>query len=281
VISVGNLAVGGTGKTPVVAWIASKLREADLAPAILVGGHARDEVLLLQRRLPGIPVVSNRDRVEGALQARRAGSDRAILDDGFQHRRLARDLDVVLLAAEDGFPGALLPRGPYREGPGALSRADVVLVTRRCAGPDESRRLAAVLAEYHPEGALGGVELATVGWTDLEGSPAEAPEGDVVAACAVARPDAFLRSVARTATGRVELVAFADHHEYTPANVARLKARAAGRPIVVTEKDAVKLRVLADTASDFRVLGEEVRWDWGEVPFVRRLHEVAGTGSRA
>jgi tetraacyldisaccharide 4'-kinase len=201
-----------------------------------------------------------------------------VLDDGFQHRRLGRDLDVVLVAVEDGWPGKLLPRGPYRERPSALARADVVLVTRRTAAAADSGRLAARIEAQGAVTVVGGVELAIGMWTDLDGRPVDAPEGDVLAACAIARPDAFRSAVGRLVTGSVELVAFADHHEYTPADLERLAVVADGRPMAITEKDAVKLRALGGTRDDVRVLTEEVRWDWGEEAFLARLGAVAPVG---
>ena len=271
VISVGNLAVGGTGKTPVVAWIAGKMRDSGAAPAILVGGQGRDEALMHSQRLPGIPVIVNRDRVAGARQALSEGASVVVLDDGFQHRRLRRDLDVVLLAAEDAFPGRLLPRGPYREPPGALARADVVLVTRRSASIDESRRLGERVGKSGWGEVAGALELASAEWTHLDGGQADPPDGDALAVCAIARPTAFRSTVARIVRGSVELVAFADHHEYTPADIVRLEKRASGRAIVVTQKDAVKLKAHAGTLGHAYVLTEAVCWDWGEEAFVTRL----------
>jgi tetraacyldisaccharide 4'-kinase len=278
VISVGNLAVGGTGKTPLVTWIVSTLQASGAAPAVLVGGHAADEALLLSRRSPDVPLAAGRDRVAAARAVLAQGATVAVLDDGFQHRRLHRDLDVVLLATEDVFPGPALPCGPYREGIGALARADVVLVTRRVGQVEESRSLAARVARHAPCGVLGGIWFAGAGWTDLEGRPVDAPRGDVLAACAIARPGAFRSVVAREVTGRVELVAFADHHEYTPADVARLLARAAGRPIAITEKDAVKLVAYSRELASVRVLTEAVRWDWGEEAFAARIRVTAAAG---
>lgn len=280
VISVGNLAVGGTGKTPLVGWIAQALRGVGCAPAILVGAHGRDEALLHRQRARGVPVVELRDRIAGARQALVDGATVAVLDDGFQHRRLSRDLDVVLLAAEDTFPGKLLPRGPYREQPSALARADLVVVTRRTEPLATSRLLQERVQAFHPQGVVAGVELAGVGWTDLNGAPAEGPEGDVIAACAVGRADGFRSAVARRVSGSAELVAFADHHEYTPADVRRLRSRASERPIVITEKDAVKLRAYAGEMGETYVLAEEVRWDWGEGAFLARLRTAVTRGSR-
>ncbi|MGD2046948.1 MAG: tetraacyldisaccharide 4'-kinase [Gemmatimonadota bacterium] len=274
VASVGNLAVGGTGKTPVVSWLTERLRRAGRQPGILVGGHAPDEAALHASRLPDVPVLEGRDRVASAREAARRGCGVAVLDDGFQHRRLQRDLDVVLLAAEDPFPAPVLPAGPYREGVGGLRRADAVLVTRRSADVASSRDLAGRVERVAPGLVVGGVHLAPAGWRELGGRSTDAPPGDVLAVCAVGRPGAFRSSVEKTTSGSVELVAFADHHVYTPADLAGLEHRAGRRSIVTTEKDAVKLRRLSGTPGRMYVLTEEVRWDWGEHDFLSRLNDL-------
>jgi tetraacyldisaccharide 4'-kinase len=274
VVSVGNLAVGGTGKTPLVGWIVSRLREAGTAPAVVVGARGRDEALLHERHLAGVPVMVDRDRVAACRRARAMGANVVVLDDGFQHRRLRRDLDVVLLSVEDSFPGRVLPCGPYREGPAGLGRANAVLLTRRTATADALRRMAQQTDTWAPGCVIGAVELASSGWTDLAGRPAEAPDGDVLAVCGVARPHAFRAAVGLRVRGAVELVAFEDHHDYTPADLVRIRERARRRPIVITEKDAVKLRPLAGPDAAIRVLVEEVRWDWGEDAFRSKLREV-------
>jgi len=278
VVSVGNLAVGGTGKTPFTAWIAASLRDLGLHPAVLVGGHAADEAALLGWRLPGTPVIADRDRVRAGRRAVSGGSDVLVLDDGFQHRRMRRDLDVVLLAAEDPFPGRVLPTGPYREGVEALARADVVVVTRRMAAREASHRLAEAVEERLPGRVAGGVALGGRGWTDLDGVAVPSPGGDVLAVCGVARPEGFRAAVEATVTGAVELVAFPDHHAYTARELARLATRAAGRCVVVTEKDAVKLRAHPGTMGRVHVFSEAVAWDWGEEVFLERLRGVVERG---
>jgi len=158
VVSVGNLSVGGTGKTPVSAWLARLLRERGAETVLLARGYGEDELLLHRRWNPEVSVVADPDRLRGARTALRGGAAAAVLDDGFQHRALARDADVVLLSAEEGPPGHLLPRGPFREPLAALARADAVVVTRRTASADEARRLAErvraayphLLADHHP-----------------------------------------------------------------------------------------------------------------------------------
>src|SRR5690606_37512688 len=132
VISVGNLGVGGAGKTPFAAWVAGRLHEYGRRPAIVLRGYGADEILVHRELNPDVPVHAARARIEGVREAAARGSDVVILDDGFQHRAIQRDLDVVLLTA-DGWTGEvrLLPRGPWREDLGALRRADLVVVTRK------------------------------------------------------------------------------------------------------------------------------------------------------
>src|SRR4051812_36636358 len=137
VISVGNITTGGTGKTPMVAWLATQLLEQGMHPAILLRGYSRggisDEQQMLQRQLPGVPVQANADRVEGArmVLGEHPEVDVFLLDDGFQHRRVARDFDLVLINAREPFGlGRVLPRGLLRESLDGLKRAHGFVITR-------------------------------------------------------------------------------------------------------------------------------------------------------
>jgi tetraacyldisaccharide 4'-kinase len=297
VVSVGNLAVGGAGKTPVAAWVADHLTGAGVPTSVLTGAHGADEALLHALWCPEVPVVSGRDRVAGARGARAAGARAVVLDDGFQHLALARDLDIVLLSADDPFPAPVVPRGPYREPPAALGRADAVVVTRRVATEDAARALAAEVGPYAPDAVSAGVWLAPsrlrglAEWTVAPGGPAR-PSGPgaahgagelggrpVLAVCGVARPDAFAATVARLVGGPVELLSFGDHHAYTRADVARVCSRAAGRPIVVTAKDAVKLTRWDEELGDAYVLEEELRWAWGEEALAAPIEALVAEGA--
>ena len=134
VISIGNISVGGAGKTPFAAWVARRLLEWGREPAIVLRGYGEDEILLHRELTPKIPVFPHKRRVEAALEAFAMGCDVVVLDDGFQHRALARDLDIVLVPVEGWEPRPrLVPRGPWREGPRALGRADVIVLTRKSA----------------------------------------------------------------------------------------------------------------------------------------------------
>jgi len=270
VISVGNLAVGGTGKTPLSAWVVRLLASEGAAPALVTRGYGRDEILLHARWNPDIPIFADADRVAATRQAVGAGATVAVLDDGFQHRRLDRDLDLVLLAAEDSFPGHLLPRGPYREPATALARADAVIVTRRTADVMHAEALAQRVATDHPHLVTARIHLAPGAWQDLAGEPADAPTGPVVVATAIARPPAFAANVEAALGGSVELVSYADHHDFTSKDVRALAHRAGSRQVVVTEKDAVKLAAFSTQLPDARVLSQELRWEDGE-DLIRRL----------
>ncbi|MDX1645734.1 MAG: tetraacyldisaccharide 4'-kinase [Longimicrobiales bacterium] len=303
VVSVGNLAVGGTGKTPVSAWVVEVLREAGARPALLLRGYGDDEVRLHRRWSPRVPVEVGPDRLAGARRLRDEGVDVVVLDDGFQHRRLARALDIVLLAVGDRVPGAVLPRGPYREPLEALRRAHVVVVTRRQESPrqvdallDRLRR-ADVLSDAT---TLGSVRLASRDVTPLStfagggsgGGPDDpsggslstgstggtatrpsAPAGaaSVLAVAAVARPEAFREDVSALTGRECQLMAFSDHHEFRRQDARRIREAAGGRPVYVTEKDAVKLAPHVAILGDVRVVGQAVVWERGEAEVRRRV----------
>jgi tetraacyldisaccharide 4'-kinase len=279
IVSVGNLAVGGTGKTPFAAWVARALADGGAQPSLLLSGYGADEVLLHRSWNDRIAVLADPDRVSGARRAAREGATVVVVDDGFQHRRLARDLDVVLLAVEDHFPGRVLPCGPYREPAASLSRADVVVLTRRSASEDEARALEQRVSGVPSVGndrVLACVHLLADRLERLvdPNVPLSEPLEQPLALTAIARPEAFRHDVARLASGNVDLLAFADHHPFTEDDAHTARKRAEGRPIVVTEKDAVKLRVFADVLGETWVLRQQLVWDWGEEAVRARIAGV-------
>jgi tetraacyldisaccharide 4'-kinase len=276
VISVGNLAVGGTGKTPVAGWVVEHLLRQGHRPAVVARGYGRDEIALHASWHPGTPVIANPDRVAGVLEAAAQGADVVVLDDGFQHRRLARDVDLVLLAAEDRFPGHLLPSGPYRESVRGLSRADGIIVTRKVASLQTAEGLVEKARHVAPDAAVAVVHLRPAGWTTLSGEAAEAPDRAVLAAAGIARPQAFWDAVAWESGQEVELLAFADHHEYHAADIEHIKTTAGERVIVVTEKDSMKLRPYSDGLGDVRVLCQEVHFESGREDIEMLLTLSAG-----
>ena len=256
VVSVGNLTVGGTGKTPVVRWLAEWFRTRGLRPAIVMRGYGADEVALYRRWFDGGAVFVGPDRVSGVAEAGLRGHWVALVDDGYQHRRLHRDLDLLLVAAEDPWPVRMLPRGPYREPLAAAGRATHLLVTRRSRCRKRSRAWAKRLSRAAPAVPLQEVELCMGGWSDLSGAPRKPPDGDVLAVCSIARPEPFVAGVNDLLPGaRVEPVAFADHHEFSPREVSALFGRLAARTLVCTEKDAVKLASFPEMMPHCAVVG--------------------------
>ncbi|HTH63667.1 MAG TPA: tetraacyldisaccharide 4'-kinase [Gemmatimonadales bacterium] len=248
-IAVGNLTVGGTGKTPLTAWIAAECRGAGRRPGILLRGYGRDEVLLHRHLVPEAVVVANPDRAAGAALARMQGANVLVLDDAFQVLDTARDLNIALLSAEQARVSPwVLPAGPWREGWGALRRADLLIVTRKRAEAETARALADRLQARWPRKSVAVVRLGLAGFVGMRsGTPSsvETLRGRrIVVAAAIADPESFAVQV-RATGATVQLMAFQDHHEYGVRDVDRLVqgARAADY-LVVTEKDAVKLRAL-------------------------------------
>lgn len=247
-ISVGNLSVGGTGKTPVSAWVAQRLLARGLPTAILLRGYGADEPLVHAQLTPGAIVVADPDRARGAAIARSRGARVAVLDDAFQHRQARRDADLVLIAAERQGSQRLLPAGPFREGAGALRRAQAVIVTRKSADRETAERVLAEALQAAPT-AIGAIMALRPGalvrageGAPTESRPLSALEGvAVLAISAIGAPAAYEAQLA-AAGARVVSAAFADHHAFSAADVARLVVRAEGCALVVcTLKDAVKL----------------------------------------
>lgn len=244
-ISVGNLTVGGTGKTPVAAYVAARLAERGLKPAIVMRGYGSDESLVHARLNPGIPVIVAADRVRGAIEARAAGRDVVVLDDAFQHRRARRAADIVLLAAELAGPVRQLPAGPWREPLASLARASLVVVTRKSASPVRARELLLHARRFAPSAGGALILLAAdrlVNWTSGDVTElASLRDRRVLAAAGIGDPRAFAAQLA-DAGAQVELAAERDHHAYTAADAAALASRAERRGMLVcTLKDAVKL----------------------------------------
>jgi tetraacyldisaccharide 4'-kinase len=267
VVSVGNIAVGGAGKTPFAAWLVARLREWGRTPGIALRGYGEDEVLLHRELNPDVHVAAAARRIDAARVLEAAGCDLVVLDDGFQHRRLARDLDLALVAAETWTrTPRLLPRGPWREDVTALARADAVVVTRKSASPDRAREVADDAAAVASGRAVVICHLAVDRLTRLHGGetmPLDALAGrGVLAVAALASPKPFFAAL-REVGATVEEAAYADHHPFAAADARRIEAQAAGRTIVMTRKDAVKLRPLLGPSTDAAVLEQAVRIEAG------------------
>jgi tetraacyldisaccharide 4'-kinase len=258
VVSVGNLTLGGTGKTPCVEYLARFFRERGKQVAILSRGYKgagvpNDEALVLEENLPDVPHLQGADRVAlAAMAIEELEAELLILDDGFQHRRLARDLDVVLLDATDPFGhGRIFPRGLLREPKSSLRRSDVVMLTR-CDQIDQSalNRLTEQVRKLNPGRPVVATTHTPIAWLQhgQVDQPADALRGRRVAAfCGIGNPDAFRRTLKDVGVEPLAERAFPDHHAYTRSDVEELRVWARQQPadaaLVTTQKDLVKLRV--------------------------------------
>jgi tetraacyldisaccharide 4'-kinase len=270
VISVGNLVVGGTGKTPLTILIARELRAMGRRVAIVSRGYGRgssgtvlvsrgerplvhwtrsgDEPYLMALLLKDVGVVVAERRIDGVREAvDRLDADAVVLDDAFQHVQMGRDLDIVAVDARSPVGnGFLLPAGPLREHPLGVGRADVIVATR--ADEQGATRVAATLGALAPgapiiETRMKPVEL----WDARTGGRVEVREirgKSVVALAGIADPDDFFRTVERTGVRVARRVAAPDHHEYdeedTDELIRSVRETGAGA-IMTTEKDAVRL----------------------------------------
>ena len=254
-IAVGNLSVGGTGKTPLAAWIADYCVARGCTPGILLRGYGGDEPLVHRRLVPQAIVVANSDRVAGAVAARAQGAQVFVLDDAYQLLEVGRDVNIAVVSAESAAASPWpLPAGPWREGWDALGRADLIVVTRKCASAETAAALADQLSRARRRGGGGegtGTPICTarLAVSHLEGMQsgrhhelAVLAGRRVVAAAGIADPESFAQQLG-TAGASVQLVAYQDHHAYRQSDVEQLvRAAAGGDYVVVTEKDAVKLR---------------------------------------
>ncbi|NNM07227.1 MAG: tetraacyldisaccharide 4'-kinase [Gemmatimonadetes bacterium] len=276
VISVGNLTVGGSGKTPFSAWLVQELRSRGQRPALVARGYGQDEMVLHRQWNPDCLVLAQEDRAYGAWKASKKGATVVVLDDGFQHRRLARDLDIVLVACSSPSRVTRLPRGPYREDFSAVTRAGVVVVTQK-GKTDSTLEMEMALDPYLREPPVK-VCFSPKGWTDLKGSRSAAPEGEYLAVCGIGEPDGFSRILTETTGRQGELLSFPDHHDYTWADVVEIANRRKGRALVTTEKDAVKLHAFRDDLPDLRVLHLQVEFLAGEERLWAHVEAVLGPG---
>lgn len=249
-VAVGNLSVGGTGKTPIAAWIASKLRERGELPGILLRGYGDDEPLVHAVLNPGIPVVASPDRIAGARRAQEQGATIVVLDDAFQHHGAHRDADVVLVSADAWRDRHhLLPAGPWREPLRSLRRADLVVVTRKAVTRARADAVDAIL-----QSSLPGITTAIValmpdalrGAIGGEDRSLSALAGEIVlGVAAIGEPVAFMRQLEQ-AGANVHPVIFPDHHRFTAKDALKLakSGEERGGMVVCTLKDAVKLAPL-------------------------------------
>ncbi|MFZ0413387.1 MAG: tetraacyldisaccharide 4'-kinase, partial [Candidatus Acidiferrales bacterium] len=267
VVSVGNLTVGGTGKTPMVAWLAKRFSEAGARTAVLCRGYRplprrseagddpriaegwNDETALLHGRLGSdVELGANANRYEKGRELEDIGVECFVLDDGFQHLQLARDVDIVMVDATNPFGGGhVLPAGRLREPVSALRRADIIVITRS----DHAPAVEAVVRRYS-EAPIMYAQTELVGiepyGADLNSPVEAAREGKkIFAFCGIGNPAAFLDDLKRWGLSVVGHAKFRDHYFYAEHDVANLEAQAAAvsaDALVCTEKDIYDLMPL-------------------------------------
>lgn len=278
VISVGNITVGGTGKTPTVIVVAALLKQGGYHPAILSRGYggkskapvnvvsdgknllmgweeAGDEPILIAKSLPGIPVLTGAARaLTGNEAVQRFGADILILDDAFQHRQLFRDIDVVLLDKTRPFAnGFLLPRGPLRENPSALHRADIALRTgaaEKLEPLPESITFPSFRGVHKPTGIVSGK-------TGEIASPETLRGKKIIAFSGIGHPEAFRQGLIALGAQVVSCRDFPDHHRYNEQDIAmlrRLTVESGASLLVATEKDGVRLASFPDFSAEVSFL---------------------------
>jgi len=254
VVSVGSLGSGGAGKTPVSAWLAEHLGERGIAATVVARGYGRgrvgkyvrtpvarrdavwlgDELAMLARR--GLSVISSPDRVAGAEVAFAQGAQVVVLDDGFQHRRIARDLDIVVVDGRWPEEGGPLPAGERREPLDAVRRADVLWVSGGATpkGLAQSLKPGALVVRSHvqPVCWIRGEEELPLG---------ELASRSVCAFAGIARPGRFLSQLVGLGIRIGGWRTFPDHHRFSAREVRDLLTWSRGRPLVTTEKDQVRL----------------------------------------
>lgn len=276
VISVGNITVGGTGKTPAVIAIAEHLQKAGLRVAILLRGYKRearegitvvsdgkevyvsakesgDEAYMMAECLSGVPIIVGRERyLAGQIALERFNVDVLLLDDAFQHRQLGRNVDILTVPVTHPFgnPARLLPAGTLREPLSALRRADIILLTHADTA-EISKSAEAAVKRLAPDALiLESVHQPTRLYPLICEDSGERQDVEVLkgkrllAVCGIGNPDAFVGTLMRCAPASIELLAFPDHHVYVGADAQRIGAvfrETKADLIITTQKDAQKL----------------------------------------
>ncbi len=289
VISVGNLTTGGTGKTPIVCYLAKWFRNRGIRVAIVSRGYGRgdqdsnDEALELHSRLPDVPHVQDPDRVEAArIAVEELEAEVILMDDGFQHRRLHRDLNIVVVDATCPFGfGHLLPRGLLREPVANLDRADLVIVTR-CDAVNAADLERISLAIRHANDQIPVLQSNHRPTTLLEYPSKQIPivSANVAAISAIGNPLAFERSLEQCGMTVVDSKRLPDHDPYSPESVQELRRwiESLGDQVelvVCTHKDLVKLQTSRLGGKPLAALLIELTFVGDSTPLEQLLHHVA------
>jgi tetraacyldisaccharide 4'-kinase len=292
VISVGNLTLGGTGKTPCVEYLAEFFRRREVRVAILSRGYGstsgrNDEALVLEENLPDVPHLQGPDRVELAQTAiEELESELLILDDGFQHRRLQRDLDLVLIDCTNPWGhDYLFPRGWLREPKSSLRRAGAVLLTR-CDQVDVAarERIKETVRRFNPQAPVVETAHRPVSLVNSrqEIAPLERLRGQPIAAfCGLGNPEAFRQTLVALGANVVDFRSYPDHHGYTREDVEELRRWARKQTVdcvmVTTQKDLVKLRLDRLDAKELWAVRIRLQVESGAEMLEQKLADVMPT----
>jgi tetraacyldisaccharide 4'-kinase len=300
VISIGNLTVGGSGKTPHVASIAASLRDEGFRIAVLSRGYGRtsrgvrwvsdghrilstwedggDEPFLLARKLPGVPVVVGESRLEAGRDClEKVDVDAFLLDDGFQHLQLGRDLDILLVDSANVLGNRLsLPFGPLREPPSHARFAHAMIVTK---STDAAKGIEVARRVPFSEGKPVSVtryscrSIVSVDGVERPLDPAGTP---VAAFSALARNGQFEATLTKAGYDVKSFTGFRDHHRFTAGDIRAIIDKAGGLPVITTEKDLVKLP--ERQGARIEALAVDVEWLSGRDALMKLIKEAIGQG---
>jgi tetraacyldisaccharide 4'-kinase len=271
VISVGNITWGGTGKTPVAAFIAGILAKKNQRVSILIRGYGNDESELLPKLTSNIPVLVGKDRVKRGMEAiEKHLSDTILLDDGFQYTRLRRDMDIVCVDASRPFGnGWVIPTGSLREGLYALKRADIFLITKAdlVSDKDKLEKLEKKLIAINPKAVIAKAIHRPLHFYKIPNEEkvniSELQNGELALVSAIGSPECFEKTIQRLGLKINKHFIFRDHHAYTKEDIANIEDYFVKNKldrVVTTEKDAVKLQGLEGIGHRAEGLGQKVKY---------------------
>ena len=300
VISVGNLTLGGTGKSPMVAWLCRFFLDQNLHPGLVSRGYGmpvkgeranegNDEFLEMSHRFPTVPHLQDRNRAEAIQKLLQTEQiDRIILDDAFQHRQVERNTDLVLLDATAPFGFEhVFPRGTLRESINGLRRADIVLLTRSdLANEAERQNIRQRVLSINPNIIWGEtihvptslISAQSFSAEPIETEPLETIVGQsVLAFCGIGNPAAFQKTLEQCGVHVAKLIPFPDHYHYTSQDAAALVRTAkelSTNSILCTMKDLVKLTPMDFSECPLRAVSIEIQFTIGESAVCERLNEM-------
>jgi len=290
IISVGNLTLGGTGKTPMVAWLCRYFLERQRRPGLVSRGYGKlpnennDEFMEMFRRFPNVPHLQDKnraERIQKLLQTEQV--DLIILDDAFQHRRVERNIDLVLLDAMAPFGfGHVFPRGTLRESLGGLRRAHIVLLTRSDLIEESQRqKIRERVLSINPSIIWGETIHVPTSLVSVQSFSAESIEAiagqSVLAFCGIGNPAAFRKTLELCGVQIAKLISFPDHYHYTVRDaeeLARTAKKLSVDSILCSMKDLVKFDRMDCLGLPLRAVSIEIQFTLGELAVHERLGEM-------